>query len=137
MFQTEEAAKVKKLLTILIAIVWLVNGLFCKVMNLVPRHREIVGEIIGHGNPLILTRLIGVLELLMVAWIISGIKPRLCALAQITIVALMNIIELIMVPELLLFGYFNGLLALVFIMAVYINEFLLPYSHRNTFTEKH
>ncbi len=31
-------------LSILIAAVWLVNGLVCKVLNLVPRHEQIVEE---------------------------------------------------------------------------------------------
>lgn len=35
-------------LTYFIALVWLVNGLFCKVLNLVPRHQEIIGEILGN-----------------------------------------------------------------------------------------
>ena len=137
MFEKQQGGKLKKILTILIAMVWLVNGLFCKVLNLAPRHRQIVGEILTPYDSLILTRLIGVLELLMVAWILSGIKPRLCALTQIIIVALMNVIELTMVPELLLFGYFNGIVALIFITAVYINGFILAYPHSNSFTEYH
>ena len=137
MFEKQQGGKLKKILTILIAMVWLVNGLFCKVLNLAPRHRQIVGEILTPYDSLILTRLIGVLELLMVAWILSGIKPRLCALTQIIIVALMNVIELTMVPELLLFGYFNGIVALIFITAVYINGFILAYPDSNSFTEYH
>ncbi len=38
---------IHKLLTYCIAIIWLTNGLFCKVMNFVPRHQQIVAGILG------------------------------------------------------------------------------------------
>ena len=31
----------------LISLVWLVNGLYCKVLNFVPRHQLIVARILG------------------------------------------------------------------------------------------
>lgn len=30
-----------------LAAVWLINGLLCKVLNFVPRHQQIVAEILG------------------------------------------------------------------------------------------
>jgi hypothetical protein len=36
-----------------IAIVWLINGLFCKVLHFVPRHELIVGRIPGDGHAVI------------------------------------------------------------------------------------
>jgi putative exporter of polyketide antibiotics len=47
----------------LIAAVWLINGLFCKLFNLVPRHQEIVSNILGHEHAALLTKLIGLGEL--------------------------------------------------------------------------
>ena len=41
------------------------------------------------------------------------------------IVAAMNIIEFFLVPDLLLFGKINSLVALFFIAVIYFNEFLL------------
>jgi len=38
-----------------IAIIWLLNGLFCKVLNLVPRHQEIVARILGSTHSRALT----------------------------------------------------------------------------------
>ena len=61
----------------------------------------------------------------MVFWIVSGIKTRLNALTQILIVAVMNIIEFTLVPDLLLWGRLNALFAFLFICAVYFNEFVL------------
>lgn len=112
------------LLTVAITLVWLVNGLFCKVLNYVPRHRMIVARILGETHASILTTTIGLLEILMAVWIASGIKSRWCALLQITVVGLMNLLEFILVPDLLLFGRLNAVFATAFIVVVYINEFI-------------
>ena len=59
----------------------------------------------------------------MAVWILSGYKTKLNAIAQITIVATMNTLEFILVPDLLLWGKLNSLFAFIFILVVYINEF--------------
>lgn len=114
-----------KILTYLIATVWVANGLFCKVLNLVPRHQEIVSRILGTDYYRTLTILIGLSEIFMAIWILSKIKTRLNAIAQITIVATMNILEFFLVPDLLLWGKLNSLFAFIFILVVYFNEFYL------------
>lgn len=103
---------------ILFATVWLVNGVWCKIMDGVPRHREIVARILGEEHSLFLTRMIGVGEVLMAAWILSGIRWKWSCAAQIAAVMLMNVIEFIVVPDMLLFGRFNSLAALAYIMVV-------------------
>ena len=113
------------ILTYLIAAVWLGNGLFCKVLNLVPRHQEIVGRILGNDYAPILTKMIGASEIFMAVWILSRIKPKLNAIAQIGIVATMNIIEFCLVPDLLLWGRCNAVFAFCFIVVVYYNTFIL------------
>ena len=113
------------ILTYLIAAVWLGNGLFCKVLNLVPRHQEIVGRILGNDYAPILTKMIGVSEIIMAIWILNRIQPRLNAIAQIGIVATMNIIEFCLVPDLLLWGRCNAVFAFCFIVVVYYNTFIL------------
>jgi uncharacterized membrane protein YphA (DoxX/SURF4 family) len=112
-----------KVLTILIALVWIVNGLFCKVLNLVPRHREIVGHILGEAYSAQLTMAIGISEILMAVWILTDIKSRLNVIVQVLVIAVMNIMEFILVPELLLFGRFNALVALLFIVVILYNQF--------------
>nr|WP_294934871.1 DoxX-like family protein [uncultured Flavobacterium sp.] len=116
-------AKIHKIITCCIATVWIANGLLCKVLNLVPRHEQIVARIIGIDYARPLTLLIGFSEVGMAVWILSGIKKRLNALSQIIIVATMNILEFILVPDLLLWGKMNSIFAFLFILVVYGNEF--------------
>ena len=112
-----------KFLNYFIATVWLINGLFCKVLNLVPRHQEIVGRILGETYARELTFLIGLAEIVMTIWVLSRILSRLNAITQIVIVMLMNILEFILVPDLLLWGRFNFLFASLFCAVIYYNEF--------------
>lgn len=108
-----------------IALVWIANGLLCKVLNFVPRHEQIVARILGDEYSRPLTILIGISEIGMVIWFLSDIKSRLNTIAQIVIVATMNILEFILVPDLLLWGKLNSMFAFLFIIVVYYNHFRL------------
>ena len=112
-----------QLLTSIIALIWLVNGLVCKVMNLVPRHQEIVARLLGNNHARLLTLLIGISEILMAIWILSGIRPRLNAIMQVLIIATMNTLEFIFVPDLLLWGKANACFAFLLILFICYNEF--------------
>lgn len=114
-----------KILTYCIATVWLTNGLFSKILNLVPRHEQIVANILGEEFSRPLTVLIGLSEIVMAVWVLTKFKSKLNALTQIMIVLLMNILEFILVPELLLWGKLNSLFALLFVGIVFYNEFVL------------
>ena len=114
-----------QILTYLIATIWLVNGLFCKVLNLVPRHQEIVATIMGGNHAKLFTFLIGIAEIAMAVWILIGIWSRLNAITQITVIAIMNTLESILAPDLLLWGRFNALFAFLFILLIFYNEFYL------------
>lgn len=116
---------INKLITYCIALVWLINGLYCKVLGLVPRHEEIVTRILGDAISGPLTILIGVSEIVMAIWIISRYKSKLNAITQIAIILLMNILEFLLVPDLLLWGGFNFLFAILFVLLIYYNEFVL------------
>lgn len=119
--------KIHTIVTYSIAIVWIANGLFCKVLNFVPRHQEIVERITRVDKPsaAYLTILIGISEMIMAIWILIGYKTRLNTMTQITVVATMNTLEFIIAPDLLLWGKLNSLFALLFIILVYCNEFYL------------
>jgi len=117
--------RIYKILTCCIATVWIANGLFCKVLNLVPRHEQIVARILGNDYSRPLTIIIGLSEIIMAVWILSGYKTKLNAIAQISVVATMNTLEFILVPDLLLWGKLNSLFASIFILVVYFNEFYL------------
>ncbi|MBD2704363.1 DoxX-like family protein [Spirosoma sp. BT702] len=112
-------------LTYLVATVWLINGLICKVLNLVPRHEHIVSRILGSQHSSFLTFLIGVSEIIMAIWISIRYKSKLNAITQMVIVFTMNILEFILAQDLLLFGKFNFIFALIFIGLIYYNEFIL------------
>ena len=124
MLSTAQRSFTQTALTVSIVLVWLINGLFCKVINLVPRHQLIVSRILGEEYSFLFTKTIGVLEILMAAWIVSGVKPRLCAITQIVVVAVMNFIEFLVIPDLLLFGRMNCIVAGFFILLITLNEFL-------------
>ena len=113
----------QRILTSFIALVWLANGLLCKVLGLVPRHEQIVARILTPTYSHTFTILIGISEIVMAIWILSNFKTKLNALVQIVIVATMNTIEFILAPDLLLWGKFNSLFAFIFILVVFINGF--------------
>jgi len=116
-----------RILTILIAAVWLANGLLCKVLNLTPRHEEIVRIILNtdRASAYYLTFLIGIAEIVMAIWVLTKSKSKFNAITQIMVVATMNILEFILIPDLLLWGRLNSVFALLFIGLVYYNEFVL------------
>ena len=116
---------VAKTIDYLVSIVWLANGLFCKVLHLVPRHEQIVGRILGTGHSRLFTTIIGFSEMLMAVWIISGVKPRLNVIMQIVVIATMNTIEFFLTPDLLLWGRVNAIFALLLISIIYFNGFVL------------
>ena len=114
-----------QILTCLIGAVWFTNGLFCKVLNFVPRHERIVATILNDSHARLLTFLIGFAETIMAVWILIGIKTKLNVTLQITAIAIMNTLEFFLAPNLLLWGRFNALFALLFILLILYNEFYL------------
>ena len=107
----------------LIALVWLINGLLCKVLGLVPRHAAIVARILGPAHAGGLTPLIGLGEIGMALWVLSGVKSRLCALAQIVLILTMNALEAWLAPDLLLWGRANVVFAALFCLLIYVHTF--------------
>jgi DoxX-like family len=112
------------ILNYFIAIIWLINGFFCKVLNLVPRHQQIVARILGNEFAPFLTKIIGFAEIGMVIWILSKFHTRLNAITQIVIIATMNLIEFFYANDLLLWGKLNALFAILFMLLIYANEFI-------------
>lgn len=112
-----------QILNYFIVTVWLINGLFCKVLNLVPRHQEIVANILDIPHARFITLLIGFSEILMAVWIVMGFRSRLNAIVQIVVIVIMNTLEFILIPDLLLWGKANSVFAFLFIILIYYNEF--------------
>lgn len=117
--------KIHSLLLYFISLVWLVNGLVCKVLGLVPRHEQIVSRILGNDHAPVLTVTIGLSEIVMAIWILSGFKRRTCAIVQMVVIGSMNILEFMLARDLLLWGGYNSLFAFLFILLIYRNEFHL------------
>ena len=116
---------INRLLTVFIALVWAVNGFACKMLNMVPRHTEIVGTILGLPDPRPLTMAIGVAETLLAIWILSAKYREPTAVLQILLVISMNLLEFFMVPEKLLWGKLNLIFAILFSMVIYVHGFKL------------
>ncbi len=115
---------IQTLFTYAIAAVWLINGLLCKVLGLVPRHGRIVARILGGEWAGVFTTAIGFAEIGMAVWIVSRIKSRICAITQMLVVAAMNTLEFMLVPDLLLWGRYNSVFALAFVAVVFCHEFV-------------
>lgn len=103
----------------LFALVWLLNGLWCKVLGMVPRHQEIVSVLVGDALARPLTIAIGMAEVGMAAWIVTAWHYRICAAVQIVVILLMNVIEFLAVPHLLLWGRLNIVFAMLLCAAIH------------------
>ena len=87
-----------------VAGVWLVHGLYNKLLGGSPRHLAIVQAVPGlHGavGARVLAA-VGVCEVAIAVWVIAGAAPRLCAAAQSAALLSMNVVELTFARPLLL-----------------------------------
>lgn len=79
---------------LVLASVWLYNGLWLKVVQLDPHHLEIVRSVCAGSSvdPTIVLRAIGSCETLLAVGILSGLFYRFVSYFQILIVLAMNLI---------------------------------------------
>lgn len=108
-----------------IALVWLINGLYAKVLGGVPRHREIVARLFGDHWAGWIIVMIGLAEVVMAIWVWSRWKHRFCAWTQIAVVMTMNIIEQAATPDILLWGRMNFIYAVLFCAVVWLHTYRL------------
>jgi hypothetical protein len=87
---------------IVIGSVWVFHGVYSKIFNGIPRHRMIVGKIVGTANAGIATKAIGVLELLLGVWAFTGWQPVGCAVVQTAAIIAMNSLEIFLARNLLI-----------------------------------
>jgi len=112
-------------LNALIASVWIGFGLFGKILGFAPRHNLIVARILGDAYAGPITVAIGILEVLMAAWVLSGIRSRFNAITQIVLVLTMNLLETTLAFDLLLWGRYNLVFAAAFAGIIYFNHWKL------------
>jgi uncharacterized membrane protein YphA (DoxX/SURF4 family) len=101
------------------AAIWFVFGIIFKVLDVIPRHREIVAVILGNESATLVTTLIGSGEVIIGIWFLSGILARSCAVAQTITIATMNALELIYARPLLLAPVPMIILNAVFLVLVW------------------
>jgi uncharacterized membrane protein YphA (DoxX/SURF4 family) len=122
---------IQRLIDFALAGVWLVMGLYCKLLGQVPRHEAIVGDILGADTAAWLTPLIGIGEICLSVWIATGFYRKLTASLQIVLVITMNILEFTFAVDHLLWGPLNIIFALLFSALVYWNAFTLSKASRH------
>jgi hypothetical protein len=80
-----------------VAAVWLYEGLWCKLLRGEPREIEVVKAVPRYGErfgvPFLMA--LGVVEVSIAVWVLSGAEPFLCALAQTVLLVTLNINGLI------------------------------------------
>lgn len=86
---------------IVIGAVWVFHGLYSKLLNGIPRHRLIVGKVLGVANAGIATKAIGLAEVLLGIWAFTGWQPVGCAVVQTSAIVAMNTLEILLAGELL------------------------------------
>ncbi|MGH9823470.1 MAG: DoxX-like family protein [Blastocatellia bacterium] len=75
-----------------VAMVWLYEGLWCKILGQAPLQRQVV-ESVPKLGPLIggaFLKLLGVVETLLAVWVMSGVTPGVCAIAQTALLVALN-----------------------------------------------
>jgi hypothetical protein len=97
-----QAQSVHPLAQIVIGAVWVFHGLYSKILNGIPRHRLIVGKILGVAQAPAATRAIGAMEFLLGLWAFSGWQPIWCASIQTVAIVAMNALEILLARELLI-----------------------------------
>ena len=75
-----------------VAAVWLYEGLWCKLLRGEPNEFKVVAAVPRYGErfgvPLLLT--VGWIEVMLAAWVFSGVKPYACAIAQTVLLVALN-----------------------------------------------
>jgi len=107
------------LLGVLIGSVWVFHGLYSKILNGIPRHRQIVERILGEGVADFATLAIGILEVLLGIWIFCGFFKRTCATVQTLAIVAMNSLEIYLAPDLLISALGMVFLNLIFLSMVW------------------
>jgi hypothetical protein len=76
-----------------IAAVWLYEGLWCKLLGRAPSQVEVVSAVPRFGAlfgaPFL--KALGVVEVALAVWAISGVAPALCAITQTAVLIVLNV----------------------------------------------
>ncbi len=76
-----------------VAAVWLYEGLWCKVFGRAPHEAQVVANVPRFGPRFgqSFLKALGVVEVMLAVWVISGIDPGACAIAEVTLLVVLNV----------------------------------------------
>lgn len=100
--QKSRARALHLALRIFVGSVWVFHGLHSKLLDGIPRHRLIVGRVLGDEVAAVATLGVGVLEILLGVWAFSHRLPRSCAALQTAVIVAMNSLEIARASDLLI-----------------------------------
>jgi uncharacterized membrane protein YphA (DoxX/SURF4 family) len=85
------------LIHIAVAAVWFYEGLWCKLLNRQPRQVRVVEAMPLYGARIAskLLRLLGIVETAIGIWVLTGVAPVLCAVAQTALLVTLNVCGLL------------------------------------------
>lgn len=115
-----------RFLTILIGSVWVFHGLYSKISDGIPRHRQIVERILGEGLADFATLFIGTSEVLLGLWVFTCLWRKACALVQTLALVSMNFLEILLAKDLLISAPGMVALNLAFLSLVWYWATLQP-----------
>jgi DoxX-like protein len=80
------------LIRIAVSAVWLYEGLCCKLLDVDPRQREVVAAVpyFGPRIGLLFLKALGVAEMGLAVWALSGMSPIPCAIIQTVLLVTLN-----------------------------------------------
>ena len=75
-----------------VAAVWLYEGLWCKLLGRVQSQVQVVTAVprLGPSYGLLFLKGLGVVEIVLAAWVMAGIAPGLCAIVETALLILLN-----------------------------------------------
>jgi len=75
-----------------VAAVWIYEGLWCKLLHGQPRELEVVEAVPRFGRAIgaRFLQALGIVEVALGVWVLSGIAPRACAIAQTVLLVTLN-----------------------------------------------
>jgi hypothetical protein len=75
-----------------VAAVWLYEGLWCKVLGRAKLEAQVVAAVpkIGPGFGQVLLKTLGVVEIALAVWVMSGVHPGACAIGETGLLVVLN-----------------------------------------------
>lgn len=105
-----------------IAAVWLHEGLWCKVLGMMPSQLAIVTELPGFSREraVVVWKSVGAVEIFLGIWVLTGVHPGWCALGEVMLLAMMNSSALLWARQVVFDPMGMVLKNLTFLMLVWV-----------------